>query len=111
MGRSSNDKPEPNFGLPLMDDLSVSRVISAIAPVLQRNYVVMEVKGNLLIDERKALLARFTSPNFKKVAQVAMGEPPADFKSYVQELLIKEKTVKAEAEAKKKKAEAIRKKL
>mmetsp|Transcript_48803 Transcript_48803/g.111156 ORF Transcript_48803/g.111156 Transcript_48803/m.111156 type:complete len:891 (-) Transcript_48803:33-2705(-) len=109
--RTSNDKPEPNFGLPLMDDLSVSRVISAIAPALQRNYVVMEVKGNLLMDERKALLARFNSADFKKVAQVAMGEPPADFKSYVQELMLKEKTVKAEAEAKRKKAEATRKKL
>eukprot|EP00404_Azadinium_spinosum_P025042 CAMPEP_0180609066 /NCGR_PEP_ID=MMETSP1037_2-20121125/28564_1 /TAXON_ID=632150 /ORGANISM="Azadinium spinosum, Strain 3D9" /LENGTH=905 /DNA_ID=CAMNT_0022628445 /DNA_START=58 /DNA_END=2771 /DNA_ORIENTATION=- len=106
----SNDKPKANFGLPFMDDMSVRRIISAIAPAFHRNYVVMEVKGNLLAEERKEVLARFAGPDFKKVAHVTMGEPPAEFKSYVQELLLKDKVVKAEAEARSKKAEANKKK-
>ncbi|CAE8689822.1 unnamed protein product, partial [Polarella glacialis] len=38
----SNDKPSMKTGIPLMDDLSISR---AIAPTLKRNYVVAELKS------------------------------------------------------------------
>ncbi|CAE8684753.1 unnamed protein product, partial [Polarella glacialis] len=40
----SNDKPSMKTGIPLMDDLSISRVLQAIAPTLKRNYVVAELK-------------------------------------------------------------------
>merc|ERR1711979_71538 len=42
--KTSNDKPEFNFGLPGMDDMSIQRIMYKIAPVVPRNYVVMEVK-------------------------------------------------------------------
>merc|ERR1712232_306138 len=45
-GRNSNDKPNVNFGMRELDDMSVRRVIAAVAPVMPRNYVVMEVKSN-----------------------------------------------------------------
>lgn len=108
--RSSNDRPEPAFGLPLMDDGSIKRVLMAAAPLLQRNYVVMEVKGNLLAEDRKATMARFAGSDFKRAAEVVMGEPPAEYRTWIQELMLKDKRSKAEAEAKRKKQEATRKK-
>merc|ERR1712113_430624 len=98
--RACNDKPDPNFGLPLMDDHSISRVIAAIAPTMQRNFIIMEVKGNLLIEDRKANLGRFMDSEYKKVAHIVMGEPPADYKTGWQEAWLNEKKLKAEAEAK-----------
>merc|ERR1719188_2943039 len=94
---SSNDNPETNFGLPPLDDDTVNKVINAVAPALDRNYVVMEVKGNLLAEERKKVLERF--PGFKKVAQVVVGEPPEEYKQELQAQILAEKT-----EAEKKKA-------
>jgi len=105
---SSNDRPEPNFGLPLMDDRSVQKVISALAPVLDRNYVVMEVKGNLLAEGRKTVLDGF--PGFKKVAQVVVGEPPEDYKQAIQAVMLAEKTAVEKKKVEAKKAEAARKK-
>eukprot|EP00913_Durusdinium_trenchii_P019638 g18462.t1 len=48
--RGSNDKPEMGMGVLALDDLCVRRVLHAVAPIQQRNYVVMEVRGNLLKD-------------------------------------------------------------
>lgn len=50
--RSSNDKPDANWGIPMMDDLSVQRIVTAIASAQPRNYLVMEVKGNLTQQDR-----------------------------------------------------------
>merc|ERR1712048_129676 len=107
--RASNDKPEMGFGIPFMDDTSVSRLLTAIAPTLKRNYVVMELKGNLVADDRAATLKRFSK--FETSASVLMGEPNAEYKTLVQELLLTEKKKKAEAEKKKKAMEAERKRL
>merc|ERR1719215_1256602 len=85
----SNDKPEFNYGIPAMDDLSVRRVISSIAPLIPRNYVVMEVKSNLIVEERKNILTRFSAPHFKKISQVVMGEPDDDFTEAVQKKMLK----------------------
>jgi len=108
--RTSNDRPDPAFGLPLMDDASIRRVLMAVAPSLKRNYVIMQVKGNLTAEDRKAMLMRFGGPEFRRVAQVVMGEPPAEYRTWVQEATLKDKRAKAEAEARRKKAEATRKK-
>mmetsp|Transcript_55488 Transcript_55488/g.162098 ORF Transcript_55488/g.162098 Transcript_55488/m.162098 type:complete len:831 (-) Transcript_55488:87-2579(-) len=108
--KSSNDKPDPAFGLPLMDDGSIKRVLMAVASSLKRNYVVMQVKGNLLAEERKATLARFAGPEFRTVAQVVMGEPPAEYMTWVQDAMLKDKKTKAEAKAKRKKLEDAKKK-
>eukprot|EP00932_Pfiesteria_piscicida_P020868 SRR837773.7669.p1 GENE.SRR837773.7669~~SRR837773.7669.p1 ORF type:complete len:516 (+),score=109.15 SRR837773.7669:139-1548(+) len=107
--KNSNDKPEFNFGLPSMDDYSVQRVLKAVAPVIPRNYIVMEVKGNLIESERAEVLQRFSSPHFKKVAHVVMGEPDAEFKKMQLDKLLKEKQEKADVSWKSKKAEDKRK--
>merc|ERR1712048_428188 len=50
--------------------------------------VVMEIKGNLLKDERTSLLAKFSSTTFKKIAQVNVGEPTIEYKRRVQDLVL-----------------------
>lgn len=67
---TSGDKPHAGFGLPAMDDFSARRVINAIACVVPRHYVVMEVKENLVESDRKANLKRFSASHFKKVAML-----------------------------------------
>merc|ERR1712129_206944 len=58
--------------------------------------VVMEVRGNLLEDERKKLLGKFAF--HRKIARVVAGNPPADFQVWVQDELLQEKTTRAKAE-------------
>eukprot|EP00448_Togula_jolla_P040740 CAMPEP_0170645310 /NCGR_PEP_ID=MMETSP0224-20130122/43002_1 /TAXON_ID=285029 /ORGANISM="Togula jolla, Strain CCCM 725" /LENGTH=915 /DNA_ID=CAMNT_0010976499 /DNA_START=64 /DNA_END=2812 /DNA_ORIENTATION=- len=105
-----NDKPEFNFGIPLMDDFSVRRVINSIVSVVPRNYVVMEVKENLCLADRKENLKRFSHPDYRKVALVVMGEPDGDFKKLSQEKLLQAKKVKADLEWRQQKLEKERKK-
>merc|ERR1719210_2186847 len=108
--KSSNDKPEFNFGLTGMDDFSIRRVINSVASIVPRHYVIMEVKSNLVSAERKEVLARFNAPHFKRVAHVVMGEPNEAYKQKQLDKLLKEKQEKANAEWKAKKAEEERKK-
>lgn len=108
--RSSNDKPEIDFGLQLMEDSSVSNVMKAVANVLPRNFIIPEVKANLTAEERSSILARFPGHCYKKVAKVMLGEPPQDYKTFIQQALLKEKKEAAEAELARKKEEAARKK-
>merc|ERR550534_2558287 len=107
---ASNDKPEFNFGLPGMDDFSVRRVLSSVTSALPRNYVVMEVKANLIEADRKAVLKRFSAPHFKKSARVVMGEPSEEFKAMKHAKLLKDKQEKSDVAWKAKKAEEKRKK-
>merc|ERR1712127_647949 len=97
-----------------MDDASIQRILYNLAPVTPRNYVVMEVRSNLLADERQEYLKRFTAPLFKKVANVVMGEPPADFKKLQQARYLKQRQDAEEAAWKannaRKKIEAVRQK-
>eukprot|EP00445_Apocalathium_hangoei_P003268 CAMPEP_0203849332 /NCGR_PEP_ID=MMETSP0359-20131031/6129_1 /ASSEMBLY_ACC=CAM_ASM_000338 /TAXON_ID=268821 /ORGANISM="Scrippsiella Hangoei, Strain SHTV-5" /LENGTH=820 /DNA_ID=CAMNT_0050765079 /DNA_START=89 /DNA_END=2551 /DNA_ORIENTATION=+ len=94
--KSSNDKPEFKFGAPGMDDGSIQKIINCVAGIMPRNYVVMEVKSNLVGADRQETLKRFSLPHFKKVAAVIMGTPPAEFKKVQQERILKDKQVKAE---------------
>jgi len=107
--RASNDKPEMGFGIPYLDDSSVSRLLNAIAPTLKRNYVVMELKGNLCAADRAEAIKRFNG--FECSATCLVGEPNTEYKQLVQELLLAEKKKKAEAEKKKKAMEIERKRL
>jgi len=107
----SNDKPQAKFNVKEMDDWSVRRVLKAVAPALQKSYIVPELKANLLTTERAKVLKQFPAQDFKRTAVVVMGEPNADFKARVQSLLLAEKTAKAETEKKKKAQEAERKRL
>mmetsp|Transcript_132360 Transcript_132360/g.240782 ORF Transcript_132360/g.240782 Transcript_132360/m.240782 type:complete len:1053 (-) Transcript_132360:66-3224(-) len=109
--RSSNDQPDMGFGISLLDDSSVSRVVSHVAPVMRRDYVVAELKGNLIAEERKKALLRFGGPGFKKVAAVLVGEPTEEYKAHVRSMILGDKVAKVEAEKKKKAQEEERKRL
>jgi len=109
--KNSNDKPEMNFGIPMMDDSSVRRVLNSVIATQPRNYIVMEVKSNLIKEERQELMKRFFAPCYKKVAMVVMGEPTDDFKAQEQENMLKEKQVVIEQERLRRKVERERKKV
>lgn len=89
--KSSHDKPDKNFQAPELNDDSVRRAVYSVAPLKGRNYVVMEVKGNLMKDDRKPLLDRFNAPVFKKIACIVVGEPSVDFKKHSQKLILQQK--------------------
>jgi hypothetical protein len=108
---ASMDKPELSLGIPPLDDLSASRVLSLVTPALRRNFLVMEVQANLSAAGRKEALERFSAPHFHKRAVVLMGEPDAGHKERVRSLLLSDKKAKAAAEKKKLEVEAMRKKL
>jgi len=103
--KSSNDRPDMNFNIPTLDDGSVKEVLRMMAAVQKRNYVVMEVKGNLIKEDREAALKRFSAPHFKKVAQVMIGPPTDEFRKRTQAILLAEKQEKATAEWEKQKLE------
>merc|ERR1712129_214289 len=92
----SNDKPSFNFGVREMDDMSIRKVINTVAPIVPRNYLIMEVKSNLVAAERQELLKRFNYPCYKKTAKVMMGEPNKEYKSLVQDKLLKDKQAKSD---------------
>merc|ERR1712039_917059 len=79
------------FGISILDDGSVRRVLQVVAPIQQRNYVVMEVKSNLVKDERTELFRNWPSASFRRTASVMMGEPPSDLKKRCQALSLKQK--------------------
>lgn len=108
---ASADKPDMKFGIPLLDDLSVRRVLQHIAPTSRRSFVIPELRGNLLAAERKQALARWPLTAFKKTAAIIAGEPKADFKSQVQGLILADKKEAALAELKKKREEEARKRV
>jgi len=57
------------------------KTIHTIAPMLKHDYVIMEVRGNLVAAERRKALAGFPEDSFTKTALVVVGEPPNEFKA------------------------------
>jgi len=110
-GGGSNDKPQVSFGVPELDNWSVRKVLSAVAPVLPRNFVVAELKSNLVADDRSKALGRFSSQDFTRKAVVLMGEPTQAYKDRVHSLLLTQKKAKAEAEQRRKAQDEERKRL
>merc|ERR1711870_46743 len=108
--RQSNDKPEYKFGLGLVDDGSIRKAIMAMAPLVPRHYVVMEVKQNLVASDRVENVKCSTMPHFKKIAKVMMGEPKSDYKERVHVEVLQDKQKKSDTEWRQKKAEKERKK-
>jgi len=108
--RGSNDKPQLNTGISELDNMSLRKVINAVAPCIPRNYVIMEVKSNLIAAERQEALKKFNYPCYKKTARVIMGEPGKEWKAKVQNKLLKDKQAKSDKQFAQKKAEAERKK-
>ena len=84
-----DDRKESGLGIRELDDHSVQWMINSIAPLLSRNFVVME-SGNLTVEGREATLQRYGS-DFKRKAVVVMGEPPEDHKSWVDNGLLEKK--------------------
>merc|ERR1719160_1995199 len=80
---------------------------------MKRNVIVVELKSNLLKDERSELLQLFAAPHFKKKAIVVAGDPSSDYMKKIQAKMLEEK--KKEGENKRKleevrlKSEQIRK--
>merc|ERR1712151_698308 len=88
--------------------LSVRKVLLQAASVQPRNFVVMEVKGNLIQECRAEVLAKFKIAMFKPVAEVLMGEPTADFKKLAQKQIFDAKQEASNLEFKVKRAEERR---
>merc|ERR1711972_765562 len=96
---------------PDIDNGAVDRMIKACAGTQARNYVVMEVRSNLIADQREALLKKFPSHLFRRVAHVQLGDPDADFKKKTQLVMLDRKQAASDIEFKKKQAEEKRKRL
>merc|ERR1712151_360359 len=92
-----------------LDDGSVLKFLRTVAPLQNRNYVIQEVRGNLIKDERKAVLEKFSSSMFRKSAQVQIGEPNLEFKKKVQEMTLKQKQEASDREFATQLAEAKKK--
>ncbi|CAK0848696.1 unnamed protein product [Prorocentrum cordatum] len=107
---ASNDKPPFDFGMEMLDNRSACHVIGAMAHCVPRDYVVMEVRGNLCPEDRKANLQKFSSAKFKRVARVAMGKPPKEYIAKVHKTLLEQKQAKLELEWNKRKAEKAKQK-
>jgi len=86
---------------------SILKMAKAIAPFHKGNYLVLEMKSNLVAADRQKTLDKF--PGFKKRAAVLMGDPSAEYKGLIQGRILDAKKKKAEAERKRKAAEAERK--
>eukprot|EP00971_Amphidinium_carterae_P224050 4445963-Amphidinium_carterae.1 len=95
--RSSNDRPEMNYGIPLVDDGSIRKIIYTLVAAQPRNYVVMEVEGNLLRERRIEALHLWQAPHFKKVCKVVVGQPTEEFRQRAHARALKEKQAKADA--------------
>lgn len=106
----SNDRPTMDFGVRELDDGTLLQTVKTVAPSLKRNCVVMEVRDNLLASGRRRVLEGFDGADFRKVAVVAMGEPPEEHKAAVRQLLLQEKRARAADEVKLQRQAAERKK-
>merc|ERR1711920_677940 len=94
------------FGIKDVDGGTVSQMIQVVTPIQKRNYVAMQVKKNLIAEERQKVLEQFDPAEFKRVAVVVMGEPPAAFKAKVHAaMLAAKKKVAVDAAVKAKKDE------
>merc|ERR1740138_644232 len=91
--------------------MSVRKVLMSIAPTTNRSFIVPELRSNLLADERKEALQKWTAGGFKKTATVLLGEPPQEYKAKVSALILADKQAEADKARKKKEADALRNKL
>merc|ERR1712187_876687 len=90
----SHDKSDSSCGVPSIDDGSAKSALLSQAAVLDRNIIIMEVKGNLLKEEREKMMKTIHLPHHRKIAKVLMGEPDDDFKKYAHKVILAEKQKK-----------------
>lgn len=95
---STNDKPEFSSGVQMLDDFTVRKLLSVIAPTAKRNYIIPELMSNMLPKDRKLVLSRFSQHDFNRVSCILLGEPDEGFRDYVHGRLLAEKRRKAQRE-------------
>merc|ERR1711920_609862 len=83
------------FGIKDVDGGTVSQMIQVVTPIQKRNYVAMQVKKNLIAEERQKVLEQFDPAEFKRTAVVVMGEPPDAFKAKVHAAMLDAKKKQA----------------
>merc|ERR1712039_359357 len=89
--------------------MGAQKSLLAVAPAFKRNFVCMELNANLQAAERTKALKRFPATDFKRVAVVAVGEPPASYKDRIHKLMLAEKIEEAEKEKRRLEDEKARK--
>merc|ERR1712039_823705 len=89
--------------------MGAQKSLLAVAPAFKRNFVCMELNANLQAAERTKALKRFPATDFKRVAVVAVGEPPASYKDRIHKLMLAEKIEEAEKEKRRLEEEKARK--
>jgi len=105
----SNDKPDMYFQVRELDDGTARKALHMVAPLQKRNYIVMEVRGNLVAEERKEFVSKFSTANFKTTAMVMVGDPTTEFKKRSQQLILSDKQAASDKAFEAKKMEAKRK--
>merc|ERR1711957_716931 len=80
------------------------KTIHTIAPMLKRDYVIMEARGNLVAAERRKALAGFPEDSFTKTALVVVGEPPNEFKAKAHKQILEEKQKTVASEVRRQKS-------
>jgi hypothetical protein len=112
--KSCNDKPDMTFGIGSLDDGTVKETLTSLSGAQSRNYVVMEVKGNLTKEDRVAQVKKWSKTGLKKVAQVLMGVPEERYRKRTHDTMLAEKQEKAnkvwEEDKVKRKQELVKKK-
>merc|ERR1711879_267459 len=77
--RGTNDHPELGLNIHGIDDLSIMKQLRILAASQRRNYVIMDVKANLLAASRKEIVNLFSATHFQVFANVSVGAPSAEF--------------------------------
>lgn len=96
--KKSNDKPDQTD---ISDMANIKKILMEVASMQPRNFVVMEVKGNLVKEERARAVARFSgNPIFKTLAEVVVSDPPSAFRRLVQTKTLKAKQDEADKQQK-----------
>ncbi|MCS5643246.1 MAG: hypothetical protein NZ807_08315 [Dehalococcoidia bacterium] len=71
-------------------DAGLRRILTQIAPLQQRNYIVMDFKGNLLENARAETLKRFDVTYYKHIAMILVGEPSHSIDDHTDTTLLNE---------------------
>jgi len=98
--KTSNDKADMGFGHGLDDFKALKKSLLQVASLQPRDFVIMEVTGNLVKEDRAKLMEPFKQPSFKNVAEVVVGEPPSSFKRVAQSKILEAKQAAADKEHK-----------
>ena len=83
---SSNDQPALFTGVAAIDNYAATKIMMNVAACLKRPVVIAGVEKNLQSVRRDEILSKFSASHFKKIAQVAIGEPDKAFVKLQEEL-------------------------